>query len=135
MAVLPRPPKLTLSDVLDGTSNTIMVGELSWRGANSFRVWTRGCGHIDTPLAPGQTTADTISDMSCGVVRNVTNGINAVAYNGSNNWNDVSMGSNHPGGCHVGLGDGSVRFLRRTTAMGILLAMASRKGGETVQVP
>jgi prepilin-type N-terminal cleavage/methylation domain-containing protein len=132
--VPPQTIRISLHDVLDGTSNTIMTGELSWRGANAYRSWTRGCGQTGD-LFPGQTTADAQSDMSCGVVRNITNGINAVAYNGSNNWNDVSLGSNHPGGCHVGLGDGSCRFLQKTISMGVLLSLASRKGGESMQVP
>ncbi len=128
---LPLNGKVNISDILDGTSNTIMTGELSWKGANSYRVWTRGCGHDQQTGPP----ANTSSDMSCGVVRNVTNGINAVRYNGSNNWNDVSMGSNHSGGSNIGMGDGSCRFINKNIAIGLLLSLASRKGGEAIQLP
>ena len=114
-----------MSDILDGTTQTIMTGELSWLGAAAYRVWTRGCGHTATSAAPSP-----VSDMSCGSVRNVLNGLNAVRYNGSNNWNDVSMGSNHPGGANLGLGEGSCRFLNRSVSIGILLSISSRKGGE-----
>jgi prepilin-type processing-associated H-X9-DG protein len=128
---LPTNGKVTLADVLDGTSNTIMTGELSWQGAAAYRSWTRGCGHDQIPGPPAVTG----SDMSCGVVRNVRFGLNAVKYNGSNNWNDVSMGSNHSGGSNIGMGDGSCRFFNKNIAIGLLLSLASRKGGEAIQLP
>jgi prepilin-type processing-associated H-X9-DG protein len=43
------------------------------------------------------------------------------------------MGSNHPGGCNVGFGDGSVRFLRETIDLNtVLKPLASRSGGEVL---
>jgi prepilin-type N-terminal cleavage/methylation domain-containing protein len=128
---------VTTADVLDGTSNTILIAEMSWNHVlggvtrSGYRVWTRGCGHVAMPGPP----ASPVSDMSCGSARNLRNAPNAVIYNGSNNWNDVSIGSNHPGGCHVGLGDGSSRFIQKTISMRALLSMASRKGGEVIQLP
>lgn len=137
MAPLPIDGKVSTAEVLDGTSNTILVGEMSWNHVlggvtrSGYRVWTRGCGHDSLPGPP----ASPMSDMSCGSARNLRNALNAVIYNGSNNWNDVSLGSNHPGGAHFGLGDGSCRFVQKTISMRILLSMASRKGGEALQVP
>jgi prepilin-type processing-associated H-X9-DG protein len=59
--------------------------------------------------------------------------MNTVTYNGSNNYNDVSMGSEHPGGCNVALGDASVRLLRKDIDLNtVLLPLASRKGKEVV---
>ena len=46
-----------------------------------------------------------------------------------------SIGSRHTGGAHVALGDGSVRFLRNSTPLVVLNALATRSGGESVGVP
>ena len=40
--VLGPNTKVALGGVTDGTSNTLMVGELSWKDANCYRPWTRG---------------------------------------------------------------------------------------------
>ena len=39
------------------------------------------------------------------------------------------MYSEHPGGCNVLLGDGSVRFLSTSTSVATLMFMATRDGG------
>jgi prepilin-type N-terminal cleavage/methylation domain-containing protein/prepilin-type processing-associated H-X9-DG protein len=43
-----------------------------------------------------------------------------------------SMDSNHPGGANILLADGSVRFLRDSTAKQIVWALGSRDGGEVI---
>ncbi|WP_020468323.1 DUF1559 domain-containing protein [Zavarzinella formosa] len=106
---------IKLTDASDGLSNTILAGEKSnneTNGTNSYRSWSRGC------------------NGPCGASKNVTNPINSTNYNGSSNFNDISFGSNHTGGANVGLGDGSVRFLRQTIDINVLKAAASRDGGE-----
>jgi hypothetical protein len=83
----------------------------------SYRSWTRGIAWNND-----STTA-----------KNVQNAMNVVRYNGGGNYNSISMGSNHPGGCMVTLADGSTRFLSRTIDLNrVLLPMASRSGGEAV---
>ena len=44
--------------------------------------------------------------------------------------NDVSFGSQHPGGAHFSNADGSVQFVSENTGIDILRAFASRAGGE-----
>jgi prepilin-type N-terminal cleavage/methylation domain-containing protein/prepilin-type processing-associated H-X9-DG protein len=42
------------------------------------------------------------------------------------------LSSFHPGGCNVAFADGSVRFLKSSTAMNVVWALGSRNGGEVV---
>lgn len=112
-------------DITDGSSNTFMVGELSQTTPNLpgagtvgvFRRWDRG-GSSNT-VNPG--------------CKNVLNGINLVGYTGTN-FNDISLGSNHTGGAQFLRCDGSVNFVSRNIDLMIYKAMASRNGGETVNV-
>jgi prepilin-type N-terminal cleavage/methylation domain-containing protein len=110
-----------LSDVVDGSSNTLMVAERSNQlplgQANDYRTWIRG------------------NNGGSGSCKCVSYPINSTFYNGSNNFNHISFGSNHPGGCHFALGDASVRFLSETVDMSLYMGMASMNGGEVAPIP
>ncbi|MFO0864585.1 MAG: DUF1559 domain-containing protein [Gemmataceae bacterium] len=107
--------KRRFADVTDGTSNTLMVGEISQPNANCYRVWTRGW--------------DGNASFSA---KNVVDAINATPYNGSNNFNSVSFGSAHTNGANFLLGDGSIRFVNTGITLNVYLSAASRNGGETL---
>lgn len=101
-------------NIVDGTSNTFLLGELSWENAGScYRNWVRGLN----------------SSSASPPAKNLLNGINAVPYSGSN-FNDISFGSEHPNGCQFALCDGSVRFVSQSIDILLLRASASRDGGE-----
>ncbi len=109
------------SNIVDGTSNTLVIGEravvLPLGQANDYRSWIRGNN--------GGTSAS----------KNVTYPINSTNYNGSNNFNHISFGSQHPGGCQFGLGDGSVRFLSDSINLQLYQVIASMDGSEQASVP
>lgn len=120
-APIPPPSGITITDITDGTSNTLLLFEFSWFGLEtapgSFRAWQRGIAWNN--------------DSSCS--KNVTNAPGTVKYNGGSNYNDASMGSNHTGGFNVAMADGSIRFLRNSIDLNkVLLPMASRNGGEII---
>jgi len=104
------------TDVKDGLTNTLMVAEMSitlpTTQTNQYRTWIRG------------------NNGGSGATKNVTNPINSTLYNGSNNFNDISFGSNHTGGCNFTLGDGSVRFITNNIDLLIYKAAASIDVGE-----
>jgi len=105
--------KTRMVDITDGTSNTLLVGEISWKEVGTYRPWTRGW-----------------DGNASGSAKNVVNAINAVPYNGSNNFNDVSFGSSHTGGCNFVLADGSVRFVSQAISTSVYLSAASKDGNE-----
>jgi prepilin-type N-terminal cleavage/methylation domain-containing protein/prepilin-type processing-associated H-X9-DG protein len=110
-----------LTDCTDGTSTTLMVGELAWSKSNCFRPWTRGWGGGN-------------SNPAAGTGKNVnlaTGALNQTPYNGSSKFNDVSFGSDHTaGGANFCFGDGSVHFVNQSIDMNTYVSIASRNGGE-----
>ena len=132
-----RPNSITtkffpkFKDILDGTSNLLIVGERSMTPPTrpfvpDWRSWVRG------------------QDGGSGTTKNIHYPINApIFYNwivgtGSaslNNFNDLPMGSNHDGGCHFLLGDGSVRFLSENIDFPTYVVLSTRSSGEPAQVP
>lgn len=117
-------------DILDGTSNVLIVGERSMtpptRPFNvDWRSWVRG------------------QNGGSGTTKNIHYAINTpIFYNwivgsGStslNNFNDLPMGSNHEGGCHFLLGDGSVRFVSENIDFPTYVVLSTRSSGEPGQL-
>jgi prepilin-type N-terminal cleavage/methylation domain-containing protein/prepilin-type processing-associated H-X9-DG protein len=112
--------QVKFTEVRDGLSNTLMLGEISVSlpstQTNQYRTWIRG------------------NNGGSGTTKNLTYPINSTLYNGSNNFNDVSFGSNHSGGCNFAMGDGSVRFISQSADLTILKAMASMDSGEVASL-
>ncbi len=119
---------LRMADIYDGSSNTFLIGEMSWDNGQLWNTWLRS------------TTNGSSGWGMSYCCHNLRYAIHAydwptVVNSGGAGVNDVSFGSNHPGGCHFLLGDGSVHFLSENTQLRILQALASRDGGEVVKVP
>ena len=122
-----KDSKVTLTTITDGTSNTLMIAEMSWfvqttSYGTRYRSWLRG-----TNGNPGVVTGFVVGS------RNVTNAINSIfTANVVVPYNDVPFGSMHTGGANFGLGDGSVRFIQQSIDMNTYRALASRNGGEVI---
>jgi prepilin-type N-terminal cleavage/methylation domain-containing protein/prepilin-type processing-associated H-X9-DG protein len=104
-----------LTDATDGLTNTLVIGEISVAmpgSLNQYRTWIRG------------------NNGGSGATKNIKFPINSTLYNGSNNFNDISMGSNHTGGANFCLGDGSVRFINQNIDLSIYIAASSMDQGE-----
>ncbi len=140
--------QIKLTDVTDGTSNTIMVGEQSnhLRNANNQPVlggafggpspiavtsggpdgWIQGCRRN---LA---ATGGTDYIYNCATIRYNLNQIGFTTGSagcGDNVGNNIPLSSMHAGGCNLLFGDGSVRFWANSTPIATLSAAASRNDG------
>ncbi len=105
------------SDVVDGTSNTFMVGEDLPR-KNRWCSWPYANNAVGT----------------CAIPPNVQRP-NGGDYDPSDWGNVYSFRSRHPGGLQFAYADGSVRFLPNTITLPVYRALATINGGEPVTAP
>jgi prepilin-type N-terminal cleavage/methylation domain-containing protein len=129
--------KVSIKDMLDGSSNTILYGELSW-DAGLDMTWLCANDQVD-PANPFSTTWRIWSYNA----KNVAQPINSAPYIPT--WadrpsafalHDVSFGSKHVGGCHILMADASGNFLQENVDLkGVLKPMASRDSEENYQRP
>ena len=115
----------TLNQITDGTSHTIMVGELQ-RLHNSGSVPP---GQNPTYYGPSMTSNDgwAVGGASCLFDCNTSGGFDQGQPGGLNNAFFESAGSQHAGGANFAAVDSSVHFISETVdqfTLGLLASMA-----------
>jgi prepilin-type N-terminal cleavage/methylation domain-containing protein/prepilin-type processing-associated H-X9-DG protein len=117
----------TLRDIIDGTSNTVMVFEdMHWIGPNA----TTGLMNYNPKQDAGWMNPAAAIDN----LRTPINLRNPAWFP----YDDIrchGASSMHPGGCQMLMADGSVRFISETTDNFVRYSLATRNGGESVSVP
>jgi prepilin-type N-terminal cleavage/methylation domain-containing protein/prepilin-type processing-associated H-X9-DG protein len=120
-----------MTDILDGTSNTLLAGERSHRDPNYANISTLGGWAWANYGGP----QDYIFGARVPINYMVPPG-------GGNNFAFTDLrvsafGSGHTGGANFALADGSVRFLTLTSNSDLptLQALSTRRGGEVVSLP
>jgi prepilin-type processing-associated H-X9-DG protein len=103
-----------LAHVLDGSSQTILVGERPAEPTAYWGWWATGYGLDNEGL--GESVLDASEGLRPG---DLTQSADLLHY-----W------SAHAGGAHFALCDGSVRFVSYSIEQRTFLALASRAGGE-----
>jgi prepilin-type N-terminal cleavage/methylation domain-containing protein/prepilin-type processing-associated H-X9-DG protein len=113
-----------LSDILDGSSSTILIGECAgrpqlWQGSREVPdKWLSGGAWASRNLlwCRGSTEDGSAFLGSCAI----------------NCTNDREVYSFHPGGANVVFADGTVRFLRATIPIRVFARLVTRAGGEII---
>ena len=125
-----------IASVTDGTSNTWAIYEDSGR---CEKYWEVSGGYLD-PVT-GKSRAHwrwAEPDTASGVARHINNAKTPFGGPANCPWNVHDCGPNnesfsfHPGGCNFLFLDGSVRFLKETTATTVVRALVTRNGGEVL---
>ncbi len=143
--VLYMDSHVRLSDITDGTSNTIMVGERPPSQDLNFGWWFAGWGYNGTGTGDvvmgsreiyfpasgymGSFDGTTFTPATCS-----TSNVGLLPGRVDNPCDEMHYWSNHPGGVNFLMGDASVRFMPYT-ANNILPALATRNGNETFALP
>ena len=112
-------------DITDGTSNTLMTGELQRLHGVDYDGTGRPFCHRTSQDGWAQAGVANLFD-TCFCPTN---------DGGLNNWFHEAPGSQHPGGANFGMADGSVTFISENIDSNLFMALGSRTGGETVTVP
>jgi prepilin-type N-terminal cleavage/methylation domain-containing protein/prepilin-type processing-associated H-X9-DG protein len=132
--IINNPRRLT--DIIDGTSSTLAVGEsyhaekwglgpgygIGTQGGPTGWLWGAACTKPTCPVTNESYNRD---------LRNTTYAINTVIANiADDQQNDLPFGSFHPGGAQFLFADGHVAFLSQSTAVKTLHDLGSINGGE-----
>ena len=105
-------PPVKISSVTDGTSHTFMITECTGRGTEKEDEDPNGAW----------VSGKNITHLNTGVNRS----------GAKSSWNDELIFSEHAGGANAAFVDGSIRFLTNETSKDVILAQASRNGGEII---
>jgi prepilin-type processing-associated H-X9-DG protein/prepilin-type N-terminal cleavage/methylation domain-containing protein len=124
-----RNRSVGIAQVLDGTSQTFLVGE---RSQNLSRAsWTGAVTGANVPLVDLQGEAGLDPEGGGALVLSHTG-----EGHGPNSPSGLAHGdqywSRHPGGANFLFADGSVRFIKELVGYRIFQALATRQGSEVV---
>jgi prepilin-type N-terminal cleavage/methylation domain-containing protein/prepilin-type processing-associated H-X9-DG protein len=127
-----------LTDVKDGTSSTILLGEKDgsdprWAtfspGLNiqNYFTWSGGAGGSCWLYSLTQINYRLPASLDTSVPPEFS-----PAWLDLFNKRPVAYGSKHPGGCNLAFTDGSVRFVSENLDLITLQALSTRAGGEVI---
>jgi prepilin-type N-terminal cleavage/methylation domain-containing protein/prepilin-type processing-associated H-X9-DG protein len=133
----------TLDEIKDGTSNTMMIFEdcslneqMGTALAKSYYDVFGGTGGTGGASSHWRWASP---DMATGI-KNPVNSCKNGGYGFPDpcNWQNHDVGPNsemfsfHGNGCFVCFADGHVQFVRESVPLSLILALATRAGGETI---
>jgi prepilin-type N-terminal cleavage/methylation domain-containing protein/prepilin-type processing-associated H-X9-DG protein len=129
-------PHVTIASITDGTSNTVMIGEMDARpvGYNHARqIYVQGSGPVDGVINPvnggGGAWADPFSyaHMNGSWPSGIRGTGGTCVINCTTNNELYSF---HPGGVNLLFADGSVHFVKETINPFVMVGMVTRAMGE-----
>jgi prepilin-type N-terminal cleavage/methylation domain-containing protein len=122
------PQIFKITDIADGTSNTMLASE-TVQGTGSdlrgFTWWAPGA-QFTTVYGPNTSSPDIVT-QNC--VNQPAQNLPCVDNGGA--WNILAARSRHTGGVQAVMGDGSVRFVQQSIDINVWRALSTTHGGET----
>jgi len=131
--VMLRGSKVRVTDITDGSSNTLFVGERAWTWQGKVRspqtTWT---GAVTNAVIP-QLLNPMLGYEVEGVLVLTNSGVVSEGRVPNNTLDHVEdANSNHMSGVNFLFGDGSVRAISDSISPAIWVGLATRSGGEVV---
>jgi prepilin-type N-terminal cleavage/methylation domain-containing protein/prepilin-type processing-associated H-X9-DG protein len=127
--------KVTITEITDGTSNTLMAGERHLSDPNWGQLDASGTNrlyhgslHRGGNVPPISGAMAMLDQINYRIPANLPSAGQAEARLKALH----GMSSLHPGGANAAFSDGSVRFLRETIDLITLQSLATREGGEVI---
>ncbi len=124
----PDLPGRSIRDVVDGLSNTVMIGEVEYQLDSA-----KGCNICDRYLYYHMDADSGSGGDYSGALASTFYRMNSDAT--SNNERESSFASFHTGGAQFGMGDGRVVFVSENVNIDVWRAVGSIDGGETETLP
>jgi prepilin-type N-terminal cleavage/methylation domain-containing protein/prepilin-type processing-associated H-X9-DG protein len=121
---------LPISELTDGTSNTMMASEAIQGRGNDLRgfTWWGGAAGFTTYLGPNSNEPDVVTGGIC--VPSTAPKMPCVEPSTPSRARLMGARSNHSGGLNAAMCDGSVRFVQDNISIDIWRAMSTSRGGE-----
>jgi len=132
------PKGVTMMEITDGSSNTLMVGEYSWWNEDALsdrhRSWMRNNGYCGDPISAWVSClmcqpSVTVSGAMCQS-KNIIMPLNSKTNGAS--INDTSLGSEHGNGANFLRCDGSTPFVSDAVYLDLYYSLSSRNGVEPI---
>jgi prepilin-type N-terminal cleavage/methylation domain-containing protein/prepilin-type processing-associated H-X9-DG protein len=128
----PMGKQRAVTDIPDGTSNTMMASELMQGRNNDLRglTWWGGSAGFTAYIGPNSSQQDSLTGGICEVPPAQPNPP-CTTDSTATAARFVGARSFHTGGVNASMCDGSVRFVRDTIDINFWRAMSTAAGGET----
>jgi len=115
-----------INEVIDGTSNTILMGHTTTHASSTSLIWCSSTGAVNGTSLPINFALKRCKGTP-GMYINACNGASA-------SWQSRGFHSWHPGGTISSMADGSVHFIPETIDLRVHNGLGSRAGGETASL-
>ncbi len=126
---------IRMADVTDGTSSTLMVGEVlpgcQWNNDNQSGTWQNSWGNLFS-IGGGVSTITPINEMTTCLNSNRIAFPNCNPASGASMQLAYGFKSRHPNGAQFTLVDGSVRFISQTINHQMFQYLGGRDEGQVV---